>query len=82
MENTGFSPVLHEQIHQVVEQQIKENNPKETKETLERLMRLGYDRHEAIHKIGTVVVEELFDTLKSKERFDRKRFVDRLHGLK
>ena len=82
MENTEFSPVLHEQIHQVVEQQIKENNPKETKETLERLMRSGYNRNEAIHKIGTVVVEELFDTLKSKEKFDRKRFVDRLHRLK
>jgi len=70
MEKKGSNPVLHEQFHQIVEQQIRENYPRETKETLDRLIRLGHSRHEAIHKIGAVVVEELFGVLKSKEKFD------------
>jgi hypothetical protein len=82
METKGVNPVLHEQFHQIVEQQIRENNPRETKETLDRLIILGYSRHEAIHKIGAVVVEELFDVLKSREKFDRERFIDRLSRLK
>ena len=82
MKKKRFNPVLHKLFHQIVEQQLKENDPKETKETLDRLIILGYNRHEAIHKIGAVVVEELFDVLKSKEKFDRERFIDRLNRLK
>ncbi len=81
-ENTEYNPILHEQFHEIVEQQIKDNNPKETKETLEKLIKSGHSRHEAIHKIGAAVVEELYDMLKSREKFDRKRFIDRLDRLK
>lgn len=82
MMNTEFNSILHEQIHEVVERQIRENEPKETKETLDKLMILGYSRHEAIHKIGAVVVEEIFDVLSSKEKFDKKRFINKLQRLK
>lgn len=82
MTNTEFNPILHEQIHEIVERQIRENEPKETKETLDRLMRLGYSRHEAVHKIGAVVVEDIFDVLSSKEKFNKKRFINKLQRLK
>ncbi len=36
-----WSPVLHDEIIGIVERQISENNPEETKETLERLIKLG-----------------------------------------
>jgi uncharacterized protein with ATP-grasp and redox domains len=81
-EEIGYNPILHEQIHNVVENQIRMNNPKETTETLERLMNLGYSRHEAIHKIGTVVVKEIFDVEKNKEPYNEKRYVKRLLELK
>ncbi|MEA1944682.1 MAG: hypothetical protein U9N07_05040 [Euryarchaeota archaeon] len=63
----------------IVERQIAENNPKET---LERLIKLGCDRDGAIEKIGVVVVGEIYNILKSGERFNKRRFVRRLYRLK
>ncbi|MEA2054075.1 MAG: DUF1841 family protein [Candidatus Thermoplasmatota archaeon] len=80
--NVGYSPHLHEAIHEVVEKQIRDSNPEETKETLNRLMDLGYSRHEAIHKIAGVVVEEIYHVLRNKEEFNEKRFVKKLLALK
>ena len=77
-----FNPVLHDEIVGIVETQIAENNPKETKDTLERLIKLRYDRDEAIEKIGSVVIGEIYNTLKFHERFNERRFVERLHSLK
>ena len=77
-----WSPFLHDEIVGIVEIQIAGNNPKETKETLERLIKLGYDRGEAIEKIGSAVVGEIYNILKFHERFDETRFVERLHSLK
>ena len=78
----GYNEVLHKAIHTIVEDQIKGNDPKEVKETLKRLMDLGYSRHESIHKIGTVVLGEIYKVEKSQKPFNRNRFVDELNKLK
>jgi len=51
MEKKGSNPVLHEQFHQIVEQQIRENYPRETKETLDRLINWDIVDMKRIHKI-------------------------------
>ena len=33
---------------------------------------MGYSRHEAIHKIGTVVIKEIWNVLKKKEHTTKK----------
>jgi hypothetical protein len=81
-EEVDSSPILHEVIHEVVENQIRDGNPKETKETLERLLNQGYSRHEALHKIGTVVAEEIYNVLKRKEKFNEERYVKKLLALR
>ena len=76
------NPFLHDEIVGIVETQIAGNDPKETKETLERLIKLGYDRDGAIEKIGSAVIGEIYNILKFHERFNERRFVDRLRSLK
>jgi len=73
---------LKSAILQVVRNQIKNNEPPETKETLVRLMKAGNSRREAIRKIAAVVTEEIYDILKNKEVFNRERFVSKLKKLK
>lgn len=80
--NFGHHPILNDIIYGIVENQIRDNNPKETKETLNRLMNLGYNRHDAIQKIGSVVTEEIYDVLKKSEDFNENRFVRKLLSLK
>ncbi|MBN1390463.1 MAG: DUF1841 family protein [Candidatus Thermoplasmatota archaeon] len=81
-EEPGYDKDLHKAIHTIVENQIKGDDPKEVKDTLKRLMDLGYTRHESIHKIGTVVLGEIYEVEKSQKPFNRNRFVNELNKLK
>ncbi|MCJ7572492.1 MAG: hypothetical protein MUO82_11580 [Candidatus Thermoplasmatota archaeon] len=78
----SYNPYLHDAIYEIVENQIREGKPKETKETLDRLMNLGYTRHDAIHKIGVVVVDNICNVLKKKQGFNEKGFAKKLQALK
>ena len=78
----GYNVYLHDAIQRVIENQVQEGKPKETQETLERLMDLGYSRHEALHKIGEAIAEDIYDVLKNKQGFDEKGFIKKLQALK
>ena len=68
-------------ILQIVKNQIKNNDPPETKETLVRLLEEGNTRQEAIENIALIVIEEIYDILKNKQEFNRERFVSKLKKL-
>ena len=48
---------LHAVVHVVVENQIALGDEMSAQATLERLMREGLDRHDAIHAVGSVLVD-------------------------
>ena len=48
---------VHAVVHVVVENQIALGDEMSAQATLERLMREGLDRHEAIHAVGSVLVD-------------------------
>jgi hypothetical protein len=52
---------LHAVAHVVVENQIALGEATPAPETLERLMDEGLDRHEAVHAIGSILMEIVFD---------------------
>lgn len=70
-----------EVIMLIVDAQIKQGDPPETRETLERLVNDGYTRSEARELIAVVVASEIFDVLKQQQPFDRDRFITRLLSL-
>ena len=72
---------LKSAILEVVNYQIKNNDPPETKSTYERLKKSGYSSNEALELIGVIVSAEIFGVLKNKEEFNRERFVKRLNEL-
>ena len=76
------SPQLHDAMHEVVENQIKNGTPKETKITLDRLKQLGYARHEAIHKIAAVLLEEIYFMEKNNRVFSETKYIKKLNKLK
>jgi hypothetical protein len=77
----GVNPFAHVAIHQVVENQLAENDPPQTAETLAALLRAGYDRHDAVHMIGRVVSDEIFEILKDGRPFDEDGYVAALREL-
>ena len=68
-------------ILEVVENQIRDNDPPETRQTLRRLIKEGFSREGAVELIAAVVVNEIYNVLKQEKNFDRKRFVAALRQL-
>ncbi len=62
-EEMTYNPHLKAAILEVVENQIREDNPPETRQTLERLLAAGYSREQAIEMIGSAVVGEIWAIL-------------------
>ena len=81
IERDGVNPIVHITAHQTVENQLAQNDPKEVRRTIKKLMRQGYSRHEAIHAVGSVVMDEIWYILKEKRPFDQARFLRGLRAL-
>jgi hypothetical protein len=58
---------VHAVIHAVVENQIVLGDELPVRRTLQRLMSEGLDRHDAIHAIGSVLAEHMFELLSTPE---------------
>lgn len=72
---------MREVIFEVIENQIKANDPKETKITLKRLRSLGYLEFESKQYIGQCIALEIFNTLNKNETFNEKRYIRNLNDL-
>ncbi len=81
----GHPPIenarLHAAVHAVVENQLALGQPPQVRAALARLMGQGLSRHDAIHEIGTVVSELIFDLVKKKRPFDPAAYAEALDGL-
>ena len=77
----GVNPFLHVHIHLSVENQLRINDPPEVREVTAALEKRRYSRHEAIHAIGAVLLDEMYDMMHSKRSFDRDRYVSGVRGL-
>ena len=72
---------LKKAILKVIDAQIRDNNPPETKETLLRLQENGHSEEEAIKLIGYVVASEVFTVFREDRRFDERKFIAALKAL-
>ena len=73
--------ILHDQILEIIENQIKQNDPPETKQTFERLIKSGISRMNAKKYIGQCITMELFKIMKLGEEFNNDRYVGNLLRL-
>jgi hypothetical protein len=75
------NPQLGDEIHAVVERQLRGSELDEPNRALERLMERGHSREKAIDTIGSVLLEEIYEMLTEKEMFDQDRYTERLREL-
>ncbi|WP_282432451.1 DUF1841 family protein [Pelotomaculum sp. FP] len=73
----GINPVLHVLLEAVVEKQLQDKNPPETKETVERLVKEGFSGHAARAALASLLIPYIFKALKEKEPFNEESFVNR-----
>ncbi len=59
---------LHAVIHCIVESQVALGEELPAQKTLARLLEEGLNRHDAIHAMGSVLADHLFNLMKTKSR--------------
>ena len=77
----SYNPIVRAALYDVLDTQLRDGDPPETRATLERLLGEGVDDDEARRLIGCVIAAEIFAVMKSQKPFDRERFVGRLATL-
>ncbi|HSE89252.1 MAG TPA: hypothetical protein VLJ79_23770 [Candidatus Binatia bacterium] len=75
------NPHLQAAIIEVVESQLRNDDPPQTGQTCKRLIEAGHSEIEAKRLIACVVSAEIFDVLKKNEPFNLDRFVRALNKL-
>ena len=75
------NPTLHVALHGLIANQLLNDDPPETWQTVQRLAGLGYDWHNVMHMIMGPVSEAVYQTLAEKQPFDRADYVRRLAEL-
>ncbi len=73
-------PRVHAAIHLVVEDQLASGAPPEARRAMDRLVRAGLSRHEAVHAIAAVVATTAQGAL-SGSRFDPGAYARALDAL-
>lgn len=73
--------IIKNQIFEIIKNQLKNNNPPETKQTLKRLKKLGYSELDSKKLIGQCIAVELFNIMKYKKPFDETRYISNLKKL-
>ena len=72
---------LRDEIFEVIKNQIKANDPPETKITYDRLIASGFSDFETKQLIGQCVAVEIFTVLKKQQPFNEARYVKNLKQL-
>lgn len=72
---------LREQIFEIIKNQLRDNNPPETKVTFNRLRKQGFDDLQARQLIGQCLAVELFDLIKFRKPYDKQRYIKNLKAL-
>ncbi len=73
--------LLNKQIIETVNNQLRNNEPPETKITYQRLLDQGIPKERAKELIGVVLTAEIYDVLKKNEPFDKSRYEKMLNML-
>jgi len=71
----------HTAILEIVENQLRDHTPPETRQTFQRLLAEGHTTDEAKRLIDCVVATEIYDILKHQEPCNGVRFVEALRRL-
>jgi hypothetical protein len=75
------NPRLHLVMHEVVAEQLWQDDPPEAWATALRLPRAGFDHHEILHMLAAAFAEQLWEVLHEGRAVDRDAYAAALEAL-
>lgn len=76
-----MSPRAHITMHEAVATQLWEDDPPEAWETAKRLLADGYDRHEVLHMLASILNDAIYGALREGRPHDPVRYRAALAAL-
>jgi len=76
-----MNEILREQIFEIINNQLRDNDPAETKITYDKLIKKGFDNFQTRQMIGQCLAIELFDVMKNGKPYNNKRYIKNLLAL-
>jgi hypothetical protein len=76
-----LNPRMHITLHEVVANQLWDDDPPEAWDTARRLRTAGYERHEVLHMLGSAVAGEIWHMLRGGSLHDPERYRGALRAL-
>ena len=77
----GTNPILHITMHAAVESPIAGGEPPEVAQTVAALDGRGLSRHEAVHRVASVLASEIWHVMHAKRPFDPAPYAANLADL-
>ena len=77
----GVNPIMHVNMHSIIENQLAQNDPPEVRKALDGLLKRGTPQHDAIHAIAYEFNMELFPVLKHSRPFNNGAYKRRLEKI-
>ena len=78
----GVNPRLHLAVHEIIANQLWDNNPPEVWLAGKRLLAAGVERHEVLHRLGDVLTRRLHGVLTAGEPMDMEAYLSALRELR
>jgi len=72
---------LQGHILEIIDNQMRDNDPKCTREVFEKLIGIGYAPNNAKKMIAVILIEELYYIMKNEELFNEERYSNKLSNL-
>jgi hypothetical protein len=63
VQGRSINPALHLAMHEIVANQLWTDDPPEVWHTATRLLAAGYERHEVLHMLASVVSDDVYEML-------------------
>ena len=79
--DTPDGQMAGEALVDIVENQLRDNEPPETKQAFDRLVAMGESRENAIRYIASVLSVEVMDVMQNQSTFNRARYLRNLNAL-
>ena len=73
--------MAREALFEAIENQMKEDEPRETKVTFHRLLAAGYSRKETMKLLACVLLVELYDMVRDNRLYEEASYVKKLQAL-
>jgi hypothetical protein len=73
--------IAREALFEAIENQMREDNPRETKATFHRLLDAGYSRKETMKLLARVLLVELNDMVRDNRLYEEASYVKKLKAL-